>query len=154
MAALLDVVERDVEDQRRVGRNARSRAGVAVCKFGRNNQAALPADPHTDDALIPSSNHLSRSQAEGKIEVRVELRALGVRPARIMQPSRIGNSHKIARGRRRSGADHEIDLRIGGARGGWCRRCRWAIVAAAGGDNDQRQDWYEAFHFYVIAIVT
>ena len=52
--ALDNVNELDVEDQRRIGRNGRRRARLAVRHLRRDSQAALLADAHTDQSLVPA----------------------------------------------------------------------------------------------------
>ena len=107
---LLNAVHRDVEYQRGVRRNRVARASITVGQLRWNNQAALPAHSHAGDTLIPSANHGSGSKAEGKVGLRIELRALGFGPARIVEPSCVRDSHLIAWLGDRSGTDDEIDL--------------------------------------------
>jgi len=107
---LLNAVERDVEHQRGVRRNRIARASVAVGELRWNDQAALPTHAHARHTLIPTSNHGSRSKAEGKVGLRVELRAFGIGPARVVEPSRVSDSQLIAWLSDRSGTDDEIDL--------------------------------------------
>ena len=59
----LDADELHVEHQRRAGRNDAAGAAVAVGEVRRDDEAALPADLHAGDALIPSLDHLTARPA-------------------------------------------------------------------------------------------
>ena len=107
---LLNAVHRDVEYQRGVRWDWRSGASVAVGELRRNDQAALPTHAHADHALIPPSNHGSGSKAEWEVGTRIELSALGLGPARIVEPSRVRDSQLITRLGDRSSPDDEIGL--------------------------------------------
>ena len=64
---LLNGDEFDIEDQRGVWRDhAAARALSAVPEASRDEQAAMPADFHAGNALLPALNDLSRAEAEVK----------------------------------------------------------------------------------------
>ena len=145
---LLNAVERHVEYQRGVRRNPRIRRGaVAVSEVGWKDEAALTADTHADDALIPASNHCAYAQLEREAGIGLELRALGVGPARIVKPSCVGDSYSTPGLGDRSCADDEIGLRIRRAGSWWDCGCCGFAVAAAGGDEEQSDERYQTFHY-------
>src|SRR5687767_5048468 len=63
---LRDVEQFDVEHQRGIRRDDTAGAASAVGKFRRQDQAALPANLHTLDTLVPPADHLAGAEAEGE----------------------------------------------------------------------------------------
>ena len=60
---LLDAGKRQVEHERRVGRN-RPTARASVRELGRNHEPALATNAHPDHALVPAANHAPSSKLE------------------------------------------------------------------------------------------
>src|SRR5689334_5089087 len=92
---LKNPVERDVEDERRVGRN-RSASRAAVREIGRNHETALSADTHAWNAEVPAANDLAGAESERNIRIRVELCAFRIRSGRVVEPSGICDGNRIA----------------------------------------------------------
>src|SRR5262245_48335340 len=83
-AILPDAYEPDVEDERRVGGNAADGL-IAVAEAGRNDQPALAADAHADDALVPALDHLAAAERERERTVRVELPSFGLGSTAVVE---------------------------------------------------------------------
>src|SRR5580704_1136024 len=90
-AALFDVEELDVEDQRGIRRDDAAGAAGAVAELGGNDQRALAADLHGRDAFVPAANDLADADLERErlvaIDRGVEFLALGgvlIEPAGVM----------------------------------------------------------------------
>ncbi len=60
-----------IEDQRRVRRDDTASASRPVPQIGRDDEAALSADPHAHHSLIPSFDYLSAAESELKRVVAV-----------------------------------------------------------------------------------
>ena len=117
---LLDAEKVDVEEQRRVRRNLPA-ARIAVGERGRNHEPPRPADFHTDDTLIPTTDHLSDAEREGEGRLAdrgVELQALVVRLRRVVQPAGVVHGHRRAADGVGAGPDDDVGLRERDARRG------------------------------------
>ena len=99
--------------------------------------SALTANAHARHALIPASDHRARSEPERrKGGVRIELCALGIRSARVVEPSGVGHRYQASGPGQGTGPDHEIRLRVRGA--GGRREVRAAIVITSAGSGEQQ----------------
>src|SRR5437879_6295751 len=107
---LLYGVQRDVEQQRRVGRNRRAAAVAAVGEVGRNDEAAPSAHAHARDAPVPSLDHLSAAERKGEARVRVELGALPGGLAGVVEPPGVRDRHGVARRGGGAAAEGEVGL--------------------------------------------
>jgi len=94
--AELDTRQLDLEDQDRVRRDPRGRAGGAVRQLRRNHQDALAALAHADQALVPAADHLAGTERDaeglGALDVRVEeiaRLAVGLEPAAVLDACRV-----------------------------------------------------------------
>src|ERR1035437_217846 len=101
--------EFDIEEQRRVRRDAGARAARAVAELGRNDERPRAADLHAGDALIPAPNHRAGAELERErlpvIARAVELLAVVIRRLGIVEPSRVMHGHLFAGGSRRPRTD-------------------------------------------------
>src|SRR4030095_15112765 len=59
-----DLLEVDVEDQRRIGRDVGRKALRSVGEVSRNDQLAPAAELPPHDALVPPGNYLTPAEAE------------------------------------------------------------------------------------------
>src|SRR6202035_1256061 len=118
IAALFDVEELDVEDQRGVRRNDAAGAAAAVAELGRNDQRALAADLHGRDAFVPAANDLADADLERErliaIDRRVEFLALG---GVLIKPPGVMHDAGLAGLRRGAGAGMGVDDFQSGGRG-------------------------------------
>src|SRR5258706_4917977 len=108
-ALLFGIKEFHVEQQRRVRRDRAAGAAGAVSELRRDDERPLAADLHAREALIPALNHLAGAELELEwvvaIAGAVELLAVLVGFARVVQPAGVVHPHALPRRRRCARAD-------------------------------------------------
>src|SRR6202035_5407839 len=118
IAALYDVEQLDVEDQRGVWRNDAAGAAGAIAELGRNDQRALAADLHGRDAFVPAGDDLVQADLELErlvaVDRGVEFLALG---GILIKPSGVMHDAGLAGFWRGAGAGLGVDDFQSGGRG-------------------------------------
>src|SRR5690606_6123591 len=107
-----DFDELYVEHERRIRRNRRRSAPLAVGVLGRQEEIAPPADPQAVDALFPAANHSAGAELKGErlpAPRAVELRTAPVAGLRIVEPARVVHDRGVAAPDRVAAARFDLD---------------------------------------------
>src|SRR5690606_9043305 len=87
-----DLDQLDVEHERRIRRDDRRAASLAVAVLGRDEEIAPPADAHALEALVPAADHPAGPELERERlppPRAVELRAAAVTRVGVVEPARV-----------------------------------------------------------------
>lgn len=130
-----------MEEQGCVGRDHTASPTRAIAHIRGDDEGALATHLHASHTLVPALNHTASTQGKGEgaaaVDRAVELLALALGLARVIEPARVVNHHGLSGNRLGSLANRVVD---GGEAGQRQRRKRVGHGGACGDERRRRNN--------------